>query len=215
MPDVVLDENAKVEPPAANKVVNITSAVKDNALSARLSGNLAAALNLTDAEKASGVWAWVEVDALAYAQVDKEDAARITAGLKGNTLGMYLDISLFKQAPEGDRVAVAETGRPVTITIVVPQYLRAANRTFSIAYTHNGGDAELISPVSYNEKTGELVFQASQFSTYALVYKDVKTGTTAPNTGDNSNGFFYTVTLCTAALGLALLLAGKKKKYIK
>ena len=153
------------------------------------------------------------MDLLTSAEVNEEDAAAIKAGLKDNTLGIYLSIKLFKQTPDGEKVAVTETGKPVTITIVIPQNLRAANRTFSIAYTHNGSDAELISPMSYNEETGELVFQANRFSTYALIYKDAKTGLTVPATGDESNVIFYIMTLCVGMLGLALVLETNKKKH--
>lgn len=213
-PDAELKKEVAV--PKANEAANITAEIKNNELGAALSGELADAFKLTDAEKASGVWVWLELNALSAEEVDSADAKLIQAALGENTLGVYMDIRLYKQAPGGEKVAVSEAAKPVTVSIVVPENLRAKDRTFVIAYTHEGGTAKVVTP-SYNAETGVLTFQASQFSTYALAYKDAKVtpaNPANPNTGDNSHVVFYATTLCISALGVALILAAQKKKYV-
>lgn len=173
-PDVELKQDATIDKPTADEVVNITPEVKDNDLSAQLADtDLKEALKLTAPEQTNGVWAWMELKAkeVNSADVPSADKTLIAAGLNGKTLGTYLDISIFKQIAGQTKTKLNEKlGEKVTITVTVPASLRAIGKDFAIVYTHDGGAAKTILPESYNETTGELVFKADEFSTYALVY---------------------------------------------
>lgn len=230
LPNVDANDAVEIAKPERNEVVNITAAMEDNAMKAALSG-LDDAIPMTAEEKVTGAWVWMEVIAHTSETVDTEDAKRIDKALNGATVGAYLDINLFKQVPGGEKTNVTETDKPVTITIQVPEALRSKNRMYAIIYTHNGGDAKVITPLSYNVETGELVFKASEFSTYALTYTET-TGSaptepaptepaptepapekpaTNPQTGDSANLRLFVAMLLLSACGLVALLIVSKK----
>lgn len=106
------------------------------------------------------------------------------------TLGMYIDISLYKQIGTDAATKVTNTAGTVTITIKVPERLlntnHAITRTYQIVRIHNG-QPEIINCI-YNSKEGTISFETDAFSTYALVYQDVATGTNVnPNTNEDGN----------------------------
>ena len=169
-PSEELKDNVIVVIPAENEIVNITSQVKNNDLSVALSGDLTGAV--TQAEKAEGIWVWMKLNTMTAVEAIQSDVKRIEEELKGAMVGTYLDIKMYKQIPDGNKEIISETDPPITIQIVVPTDLRVAGRTFAIAYTHNGATAKVIEPASYDVTTGVLCFNASEFSTYALVYRD-------------------------------------------
>ena len=110
--------------------------------------------------------------------------------------------------------AITETEGDVLISITVPEELRAEGRSFVIVYTHEGGEAKTITPVSYDPETGILQFKANQFSTYALVYSDdlkvSEDSTVSPKTGDAGKvvGVF---TVMMIAAGVAVLSRKRAK----
>lgn len=83
-------------------------------------------------------------------------------------VGMYLDISLFKQIEGEDKVKVTETSGAIKISFEIPEALRKDNRTFYIVRVHEGV-ATIITPT---QDGNTLTFETDQFSTYALVYTD-------------------------------------------
>ena len=94
-------------------------------------------------------------------------------------VGMYLDISLFKQIEGEDKVKVTETSGAVKISFGIPEALRKDNRTFYIVRVHEGV-ATIIAPT---QDGNTLTFETDQFSTYALVYTDtVETKVEEPET---------------------------------
>ncbi len=205
-PDVEVSN--EVTEPTSNQVVNITSEVKNNDYTASLSFD-DGAVNLTDEEKASGVWVWMELEAKTTASADKADIALIEKALDGQTkVASYISIDIFKQAAGQEKTRVTSTDKPLTITIVVPEELRAAGRTFTIVYTHEGSAAKTIKPLKYDEKTGVLTFAANQFSTYALAY----TTATSPKTGDSVNVVAMASLMIISAFGLAFVV---KKSFSK
>ena len=113
---------------------------------------------------------YIEVVALDEGAVPADDKAEINAYAKksGMKVGMYLDLSLFKEVGEGNALAIHDTdGNMFKVTITVPEELRAPNRTFYIVRTHEGTTTVL------GESKGDTVtFETDKFSTYALMFKD-------------------------------------------
>lgn len=171
VPQTDVTDLSKITVPEAGAVNNITAEVKGNDLSATLGGDLTG-IALTADESAAGVWVWMELNEKAAAEVPAADVTILEKALGNKTVGAYLDVNLFKQISGQKKTAITETEKPLTVTVTVPAEMRRADRTFSILYTHEGGDAVEVTPDSYDAQTGVLSFAASKFSTYALTYSD-------------------------------------------
>ncbi|MBR1860811.1 MAG: hypothetical protein IJ796_02965 [Lachnospiraceae bacterium] len=147
------------------------------------SSDLKAALDLKDDEITEGVRVWLYVrDAEGTAPEEDKELVQSTAG--ESTVGMYLDITLFKQVGGNDEVKVTETSKAIKASILIPESLRKSGRTFEIIRVHNG-EATVI-PGNYDESTGIFTFETDKFSTYALVYKE--TAENAETSDDTDDG---------------------------
>ena len=106
------------------------------------------------------------------ATVSDKDRSLVESVLGNAKLGMYLDISLFKQIGNDSEVKVTETNGKIRIGIQVPQNLinedAAKVRTYKIIRIHD--DAAVVLAGEYEE--GYFTFETDAFSTYALVYSD-------------------------------------------
>lgn len=157
--------------------------------------------------------------------VSAADKTEIEKKLTGKQLGTYLDVKLLKQIGDAAAKEVTNTKGKVKISIVVPEELRAAKRTFTILRLHNGVVDE-IKPV-FDEATNTLTFETDRFSTYALAYEDAEVATTpdndgsedakkeetvtAPKTGDTTSVMPYIVIL---GLGCAVVALANKKSEV-
>ena len=171
----------------------------------------------------------------ATASVSANDKAKAEAKLaKDQKVGMYLDISLFKQIENQEAVKIQNTNGMITVTFKVPENLLnkddKVTRTYQIIRVHNDV-AESIN-ADFDAKSGMLTFETDQFSTYALVYKDTPkkatttdnktqsttSGTTgiSPKTADDTPlGVLY-VTLFGSCAVIGLGIMGKKRrKYVR
>ncbi len=220
VPAVETEED--VEEPSSNDVIDITPVVTTNDDNVKIAygADLETTYNLTDEEVESGVWVWTEVEPLEKSEVDSKDASLIEAGLDDNQkVAQYLNISLYKQVPGEDAENIPVSGADLTFTIKVPADLQNKGYDFAVLYTHEGGAAKLIKPVSYDDKTGTLVFKASEFSTYALVYteKEEPVEDEIIENTDMPLGLVSTATVASAmalvtSFGLFLIALGTKKE---
>lgn len=102
--------------------------------------------------------------------VSDEDKAATQSLLEADgeiALGLYIDISLFKQVGD-DVTQMHETNGKIQLQIEIPEELRASGRSFKIVRVHEGV-AEIIEGI-YDEETGIFTFETDRFSTYAIVY---------------------------------------------
>ncbi len=106
--------------------------------------------------------------------VSTEEKAKIEEKITDNTMGLYLDVSLFKQIGTREKQPVHDTKEAVKIAFEVPENLRnkdeKVTRTYKIMRLHNG-EVTMMDGV-YDKASGVLSFETDRFSTYALVYKD-------------------------------------------
>jgi hypothetical protein len=127
--------------------------------------------------------------------IDKinEKAADLDSGM---VIGRYFDLSMFKKVGDSPDVKISVTGTDTTIKITLPDDLKSDDptitRTYYIVYVHDG-----VSKVIYPAYAdGVLTFEASEFSTYSVVYKDTvkpsggggSQGGTSPSTGGGNGG---------------------------
>lgn len=142
--------------------------------------NVADKVELTDAEKqaiAEGNDLFIVLKVTDISDtVSKDIKDKVQETVGDYTVGMYMDISIFKQIGNENPVSVTETSSAVRISIEVPEDLinsdENAARSYSIIRVHNGIAELLVTTFDSTDKT--VTFESDSFSEYALVYKDVK-----------------------------------------
>lgn len=178
----VIASDSRVEPGApqtglANSIEELRNAVLTSDDLARVAAGENASIYLTVKEIGN--------------TVSERDKSLILNALGSNNLGMYLDITLYKQIGSDDPKAVSETNpnTSVSISIRIPDELinrdSSKIRTYKIIRIHND-EAALIEGVYENEY---FTFETNAFSTYALVYSDTDkvTGSVIPGGDDGGN----------------------------
>jgi len=185
--------------------------------------NLTTLLSLTDAEVAQGVNLWLDIQDMS-SSVSKTDKSLIQDKSGDYTVGLYLDINLFKKVGSNDATKVTETKGKVKASIVIPESLWKSGRTFEIIRVHDGVATAIAG--TYDENTHVFTFETDKFSTYALAYKDPasssnsgttsnssnSTQATAPKTGDSNDIRVWYLLLIASLGGLGFIGYSKKKE---
>ena len=143
--------------------------------------------------------------------ISSSDKKAIEEKLGNSTIGLYLDINLFKQVEGQDATIITETKKPITISFELPDELINNNskveRTYKILRLHDGLVDEL--EVKVDGKTA--TFETDKFSTYALTYTDTSLETSSsPKTGDHI--IVYVVMFIVSLLGIRTLSVSNKRK---
>ena len=192
------------------------------------SSNLTTLLSLTDAEVAQGVNVWLDIQDMS-ASVPQTDKTLIQNTSGDYTVGLYLDINLFKKVGGNAATKVTETSGKVKASILIPESLWKSGRIFEIIRVHDGVATAIAG--TYDENTHVFTFETDKFSTYALAYKDPasssdsgttsdssssnssnSTQSTAPKTGDPNDIRVWYLLLIASLGGLGFLGYSKKKK---
>ena len=190
--------------------------------------NLTTLLSITDEEVAQGVNVWLDVQDMS-ASVPQTDKTLIQNTSGDYTVGLYLDINLFKKVGSNDATKVTETNGKVKASIVIPESLWKSGRTFEIIRVHDGVATAIVG--TYDENTHVFTFETDKFSTYALAYKDSasssnssttsnssssnssnSTQSTSPKTGDSNDVRVWYLLLIASLGGLGFLGYSKKKE---
>lgn len=149
-------------------------------------------------ENKESISIWLVTKELKSDAVSTEDRSLINAAMGAdNKLATYFDVSVYGKVTGGAEKKVTETAQRVEIKLTLPYeppYIVPSGytRTYKIICLHSGNTktATLITPTyKYDNasKTGTLTFLSNQFSTYAIVYQDVKTSGDGNNNNNNSN----------------------------
>ena len=122
------------------------------------------------------VQVWLSISDIS-SSVSRTDVAKVESASAGANVGAYLDINIFTKYGENtEAVKVSETKEEVTIEFKVPQNLKNKNssvyRTYQLVRIHEG-QVEVLD-AEYNSSDDMLCFRTDKFSTYALIYKDVR-----------------------------------------
>ena len=176
--------------------------------------NLTTLLALTPEEVAQGVNVWLDIQDMSATspQAEKDIVQNASANY---TVGLYLDINLFKKVGGNAATKITETNGTVKASILIPESLWKAGRTFEIIRVHDG--VPTVISGTYDENTHVFTFETDKFSTYALAYNDSANSTqsTAPRTGDNNHIGIWYLLLAVSLGGLGFLAYSKKKKVNK
>jgi len=134
---------------------------------------------------------WLEVKA-GESMATEEDKTLTQAKLGDYSLGMYLDLTLWKQFDGESAATVSATNGAVSVKFAIPQNLintdTSKTRAYEIIRIHNdgtGAKADIL-PCSFDAATKEITFETDRFSIYALAYKD--TVNTPAGGGSENNG---------------------------
>ncbi len=196
--------------PEAGKIENITGSddahKEDNPFEATVNNDdFEAALGVTAEDKAAGVTVWLKVEDTSET-IPAADKTLIDAKKDNNTIGMYIDVSMFMKVGTEEAERVRELNSKVKISLVVPEDLRKAGRNYKVIRLHDG-EAELID-ADYDEATFTLSFETDRFSSYALAYADKPT---IPQTGvADYKG--YVLAVMMSAIGAMAVVTMKRKK---
>ena len=176
--------------------------------------NLTTLLSLTPEEVAQGVNVWLDIQDMSATvpQAEKDIVQNASANF---TVGMYLDINLFKKVGGNAATKITETNGTVKASILIPESLWKAGRTFEIIRVHDG--VPTVISGTYDENTHVFTFETDKFSTYALAYNDSANSTqsSAPRTGDNNHLGVWYLLLAVSLGGLGYLGYTKKKRVNK
>ena len=157
--------------------------------------NLTTLLSLTDAEVAQGVNVWLDIQDMS-ASVPQTDKTLIQNTSGDYTVGLYLDINLFKKVGSNDATKVTETNGKVKASIVIPESLWKSGRIFEIIRVHDGVATAIAG--TYDENTHIFTFETDKFSTYALAYKDPASSSDSGTTSNSSSSNSSNITQSTA-----------------
>lgn len=133
--------------------------------------------------------------------VSAEDKALVEGALSGDMhIGLLIDVSLV-MTKDGVSTVVANSSKPVSFVIGVPDSVIADGRTYSVIRVHNGAAEDIGGTYDAANKT--ITVASDKYSTYAVVYKDAPapqpepTVTYYPITADRN----VTLTASSAAAG--------------
>ena len=154
-----------------------------------------------------------------FYDLTKEDVGLIKDNLKDYIFGdefyfeLYEEISnssVNTRATGGD--VIEETNSPISINVELPDNLINANnninREYKIARVHNG-EYDLLDATLNSDNT--LTFKTNKFSTFAIVYKDVKKDDNKSSATINSN---YKVVTCEEEIGIGWTWSENKKACV-
>ncbi|MCM1524762.1 MAG: hypothetical protein NC120_09925 [Ruminococcus sp.] len=116
----------------------------------------------------AGVTLVVNDNALDIPAADRS-AVQAAAEKDGYSIGLYLDLTLFKTIDEEEE-AVKETYEEISIVANIPANFIKDNRIFVVIRVH-GGTTDILEDKDSNPNT--VTFSTDKFSTYAIAYKDV------------------------------------------
>lgn len=149
--------------------------------------------------------------------VSETDKTAVEKLLSGETLGQYVDISVFKTIGDNPQSQITETSGTLKISIKLPENLKNTDTTkkreYYIVRVHDGVATKL--DTVYNEADGTLTFASDKFSTYAIVYKDTVINNVAPSTGDTTSAAPFVILLSLSAVLMAgIYFYDKKRKAL-
>lgn len=216
--------------------------------------NSESVVDLTDDEIAAianGAKANIEVGVSDITgKVDAKDEKAVADAITGNetisnkgfVVGSYIDINVFSVVGDSRR-EISNTSKELTFTVKLADNLintdSTITRTYKVVRVH--GDETAIIDAEFDAATNKITFKSDKFSTYAVIYSDVKntnlddktnvdnktdvdngaavepvTGGGATATGDKNNTALYVVliVLSVVALGGVCFYEIKRRKNV-
>lgn len=108
---------------------------------------------------------------------------KVTAELGADAKVQYFDVSIVLKAGDEELGTLNELQEEITITVAIPDELKAESRVYKVIRNHNGEITVLDTIVN---EDGTISFKTDRFSTYAIAYADKEETNTNPNLGTPS-----------------------------
>lgn len=149
--------------------------------------------------------------------VPAADKTLVEGELDGRKVGLYLDVSMYKQVGNESEVKLTKLDGAVTVTFAVPDELintkDNVTRSYAVIRVHNG-DAEVLTAV-FDATAKTMTFETDSFSTYAVTYNDTtEKEPTSPSTADNSQLMLWGTLAVVSLVAVVALSASKKRRFI-
>lgn len=211
-PDVINSKTEIIENESGK--IKIISPSEPNSFGAEINNTneqVASKIEITDSEEESmknegkNISIYLEVKDITDT-ISESDKEQFENNINKDTIGLYLDINLYKKVDGEEPTKITGTTTPIKITFTIPEQLLNTDtnmqRTFKIYRLHEGKITAINVEVNENIAT----FETDKFSNYALTYKDeeIKEETPVinnnPQTGDNI--MFYISLLGLSLIGL-------------
>ena len=103
---------------------------------------------------------------------------KVTSVLGADAKVQYLDVAIVLKAGEEELGTLNELEEEITITVAIPEELKAEGRTYKVIRNHDGEITVLDTVVN---EDGTISFKTDCFSTYALAYADEEETGINPN----------------------------------
>lgn len=148
---------------------------------------------------------------------DSSDRALIEAAAGNKSIGVYLDLSVYKMVTKYGETAAEKTrihqlSEPLAIQIPVPDSIKG-KEGIALFRVHNGeaamiplGEGNAVDGEYFTMDDNDISLHAKKFSTYAIGYDTAQTAaivnpeTASPATGDGGNPFGWTAVILMACL---------------
>ena len=176
----------------------------------------------------------IKTDEIAYWEKQDAITGNETISNKGFVVGSYIDINVFSVVGDSRR-EISNTSKELTFTIKLADNLintdSTITRTYKVVRVH--GDETAIIDAEFDAATNKITFKSDKFSTYAVIYSDVKntnvddktnvdnktdvdngaavepvTGGGATATGDKNNTALYVVLIVLSVVGREIQVSG-------
>ena len=122
--------------------------------------------------------------------VSAEDKALVEGALSSDMhVALLVDVSLV-MTKDGVSTVVANSSKPVSFVIGVPDSVIADGRTYSVIRVHNGAAEDIGGTYDAANKT--ITVSSDKYSTYAVVYKDAPAP--APQPEPQPTVIYYSIT---------------------
>ena len=193
----VVDDIPVLTPPAAPEETDVGVKTGDNVPEMKVEAvSEAVVQSLTTPEEQSRLdigetlLVYMDVENIDATVSDADKQQVIAASLKQDSdakVGMYLDMSLYKQIGNDEPTKVTDlNGNKIKFSVAIPENLQKENRVFYIVRVHDG-IAEIIATGAGNSIEGE----SDKFSTYALIYVDEADQQTEPTPTPEPENYFH------------------------
>lgn len=128
------------------------------------------------------VTAEIVVKELNQEEIAQNDKAviedKVTSVLGEDAKVQYLDVAIVLKADDEELGTLNKLEEEITITVAIPEELKAEGRTYKVIRNHNGEVTVLETVLN---EDGTISFKTDRFSTYALAYADEEGTSTNPN----------------------------------
>lgn len=191
IPEVTIVEDKKTEETITQETTKVVQDilnenVSESVVDEKTAENVSVAISKGQTVTAEIVVKEIKQEEIA--QIDKEVIEdiedKVTSVLGEDAKVQYLDVAIVLKADDKELGTLNKLEEEITITVAIPEELKAEGRTYKVIRNHNGEVTVLDTVLN---EDGTISFKTDRFSTYALAYADGEGTGMNPNPGNTSS----------------------------